>query len=272
VPAQEELDAMRTGILDMGHTCSAYNVALNPAFANFECVVGGMSSVQRIFWFKIGGGNELLAEGLSPFGVTLLSTAASTPEDWGYTTFPLKTLDDVKKLKMRTSGDGGEILARMGAATVNLPGGELYESMQRGVINAFEYAGASDAWAMGFHEVMDYLYVSLSRGPSDFNFFGARTESFNALPDDLKVIVKGMCESEALGFYVYTIPENAIALDKIIDYGVQVEKLPKEIEDELLKVAAEFYDEKAAKEDEYYRRVVTSQREFRRVLELQGIY
>jgi TRAP-type mannitol/chloroaromatic compound transport system substrate-binding protein len=81
-----------------------------------------------------------------------------------------------------------------------------------------------------------------------------------------------MCESEALGYYPYSVVENAVALDKIIDYGVQVEKLPKDIEDELLKVAEEFYDEKMAKEGEYYSRVMTSQREFRRVLELQGIY
>ena len=92
---------------------------------------------------ETGGGNELFTELYEPFGMTWIGDHLWSPEDFAYTSFPLNTIEDIKKLKMRTAGPGGEILARMGASTVFLPGGELYESMQRGVFNAFEYGGAA---------------------------------------------------------------------------------------------------------------------------------
>ena len=97
---------------------------------------------------------------------------------------------------------------------------------------------------MGFQEVMDYLYISLTLSPSDAGGFMARTESWEALPDDLKTIVMYISRGavdELWGYYMVT---NAEAIVKIGEYGVTVEKLPKEIEEAFVSEAEGFFDEK----------------------------
>lgn len=272
VPASEEADALRTGTLDYAYPAGGYNLHLHPAAHFSDAMPGGLSIVQQKYWMEVGGGNELYTELYAPFGITWVSDHLWSPEDFAYTNFPLNTLADVKKLKMRTAGTGGEILTNMGASTIFLPGGELYESMQRGVINAFEYGGAAEAWEMGFQEVIDYLYISLTRAPSDAGCFLARTESFNALPDDLKTIVMGLQRGaidELWGYYLVT---NAAAVQQIRDYGVQVQRLPAEIEDAFRAEANRYFDERAAEEGGLYARIVESMRAFKEVSELQGVY
>jgi TRAP-type mannitol/chloroaromatic compound transport system substrate-binding protein len=262
---------MRTGSLEMGWAAAAYHKHINDAAALFDAVAGGLSSVQRMFWYEVGGGNELAQEMYDPFGVKHLSWVCLPPEDWAYTTFPLETVDDLKKLKMRTAGDGGEILSRMGASTVFMPGGELYEAMQRGVINACEYGGANEGYEIGLHEVYDIVYLSTSRAPSDGNIVGCSMTAFNALPDDLQGIVEYISETVLDDYYANTIIKDAVALQKIKDYGRTVLPLPKEIDDAYLAEAKKFYDEKVATGDDFFGRVLESQREFREYCDLKQI-
>jgi TRAP-type mannitol/chloroaromatic compound transport system substrate-binding protein len=245
---------------------------LNTAGAFFDQMPGGLTNVQLTYWYTAGEGDELGKEMVEPFGGTWLNNWLAAPEDFAYTSFPLETVDDVTKLKMRSAGLGAEVLTEMGASIVFLPGGELYESMQRGVINAFEYGSADNAWDMGFQEVMDYCYISLTRAPSDGGIIVARTEAFEALPDDLKAIVRYVSETVRGVYYESSIVKVAEAMEKIKDYGVQVQPLPKEIEDAFLETAEAYMDEKMAKESPFFRKVVESQRAFKKLCEGQGIY
>jgi TRAP-type mannitol/chloroaromatic compound transport system substrate-binding protein len=271
VPAAEEWDGLRTGSLDIAWTCTMYAKSLNNAGPILAAVSGGLTSIQRMFWFQFGGGLDLAREVFSPHGIHYLGYIALPPEDFAYTKSPLVTLDDVRKMKMRTAGDGGEIMARLGAATVFLPGGELYESMQRGVINSFEYGAPKEGYENGFHEVFKYLYQSPARAPSDENSVAVNTQSFNALPDDLKEIVQRMVLETTDDYYGPTIIGDAQALQKIIDYGDIVGPLPKVIEDAFLAEAEKFYDEQMQKNDELYRKIMQSQREFRKYSVLKGL-
>ena len=271
VPATEEVEGMRTGVIDFSN-CGWYHKSLDPAASLFGQVSGGPSSVQYGFWFESLGGRELSQEGLGRFGITFLEPHLLVPEDWAYTTVSLETVADLKKLKMRTFGEGGEILDRLGASTVFIPGGEVYESAQRGVINAFEYGSASSAWDMGFHEVMDYCYLSLSRAPADMAWYGCRTESYQALPDDLKAILQAACRSEIWTYYAEAVANDALVLQKFRDYGVQVLPLPKVIEDAFLAEAKAFFDEKMKTEGDFYARVLQSLRDAEETCDQLGIY
>ncbi|HUU64703.1 MAG TPA: TRAP transporter substrate-binding protein DctP, partial [Dehalococcoidales bacterium] len=272
VPATEEVDGIRTAAIDLAHTCGGYMLNLNSAAAFFDQMPGGLTNVQLKYWYTAGEGDALGQEMVGPFGATWLNNWLAAPEDFAYTNIPLETLDDIKKLKMRSAGLGAEVLTEMGASIVFLPGGEIYESMQRGVINAFEYGSADNAWDMGFQEVIDYLYVSLTRAPSDGGIIVARTDSFNALPDDLKLIVDLASESGREVYYDSSIVKVAEALQKIKDYGVKVQPLPKEIEDAFLAEAEAYMDKKMATEPPFFKRVVESQRAFKKLCEAQGIY
>jgi len=271
VPATTEVEAMRTGVIDFTNG-GWYHKALDPAASLFGQYCGGLSCIQYGVWYEGLGGRELASEGLSRLGVTFLEYQFMVPEDWAYTTIPLETLADLKKLKMRTWGEGGEILQRLGAATVFMPGGEIYESMQRGVINSFEYGSAWSAWDMGFHEVIKYLYQSYSRAPADTGFYGARTESYQALPDDLKAMLNAACRSEIWTYYFHSVKGDADALKNIADYGVKVLPLPKDIETAFRAEAKKFYDEKMQTEGDFYRRVMQSMRDAKEAMEKVGIY
>jgi TRAP-type mannitol/chloroaromatic compound transport system substrate-binding protein len=274
VPAAEETDGLMTGVLDAATCCGGYAMHLDPAASLFDSMSGGLTSVQLGYWFRTGGGYEFAREMYEQWGIYFAAEMLLCPEDWAYTTVELNTVDDLKKLKMRTAGYGGEILDRLGASTVFLPGGELYESMQRGVINAFEYMAAKTGWEMAFHEVSDYLYLSYTRAPSDGCNYLVNQESLNELPEDLQDVVRYVSENEMTFFYDSMIMEDAAYLEKWRDYGVEVKNLPKEVEDAFIAEAGKFFDDKKAEygADSYFAKIVDSQREFKHLWESAGIH
>jgi TRAP-type mannitol/chloroaromatic compound transport system substrate-binding protein len=219
-----------------------------------------------------GGGNELAQEASSSIGVDYIGLSLHPAELWADTTIPLSTAADIKKLKMRTFGDGGEILARLGASTIFLPGGEIYESMKRGVINACEYGGPDSDYSMGFAEVAKYMYLGTSRAPADNQQFFANPKKWAELPQDLKDIIMRCIESDMYIYYAECIKLDGIAVEKYKAAGVQVARIPKEIEEPFLAEAKKFYDERMTKAGDFYKRVLTSEREWQKACETQGIY
>ncbi len=262
-PASEEVSAMSKGVLDMAQTAHPYSKNLIPAGDVLDGMAGGITSVQAEYWYTVGGGNEICRDLYAPLGVTFLGDYILGPEDWAYTKgVELNTVDDLKKLKMRTSGAGGEILKRLGASTVFLPGPELYDSMKRGVINAFEYGSTSYVPDMSFQEVIDHLYQSYSRAPMDGGFYAAKTTAYNALPADLQKILNITVESLMMWTYRQMVIKDAEALAKVVQYGVKVQPLPKAIEDAFIAEAKKFFDEKSAQVGGGYAKVVDSERKF----------
>lgn len=276
VPATQESDALRTGTLEYAYTANGYNKHLDPAFPLFDQMAGGLSNVQLKYYLEGGGGNELLDEAYAKVDIVHISNHLWSPEDFAYTVkgMELKTLADVKKLKMRTAGIGGEIMTLIGASTVFLPGGELYESAQRGVINAFEYGGASEYWDMKFQEVTANLYISLSRAPSDSGEFQVSKKAWAALPDDLKAIVLWIQRGQIDSLWVQQLQKNGAALEQVKAYGVNVQRLPKEIEDAFITTANKYFDDQAAKygPGSLYARAVKGMRAFKALAEAQGVY
>jgi len=272
VPATEEISGLRQGVMDITYSGPDYANMLIPYSGIYDCMSGGLTNVQLSLYYQGGEGLELVREAFAPFGVYYVGPALGPAEDFAYTTVKLDTVADLNKLKMRSGGDGAEILNRLGAACVFMPAGEIYESMQRGVINAFEYGDASLAWPMGFHEVMDYCYISLCRGNSWCSAFFARTESYEALPEDLKMLIEVAQQAEISRFYAECLNLDGEYLQKMRDYGVQVLPLPKEIEDAFLTEAVEFYDGRIAKYGGLCERSIKSMRAWKELCEAQGVY
>lgn len=272
VPAYEEFDALRKGAIDLSHSANGADpMKVDTAFGLLDQMPGGLTNTQLRYWYTAGEGNKIAKEMYAKYGVTFLSFWLAAPEDFAYTNIPIATAADLKKLKFRAAGPGGQVLSRMGVSVVFMPGGELYESAKRGVINAFEYGSADNAWDMGFHEVIKYLYISYTRAPSDGGYIAARTESWNKLPDDLKMIVQIASESVMDLYYNQSIVKAAEAMEKIRAKGVQVSRLPKEVEDAFVAEATKFFDEQMAKEGTNYSMIVKSMRAWKKVCQDQGI-
>jgi len=260
IPETKELDAVIEGVIDLCYTCPMYNLDKWPAAGLISSRPGGLPGQYLIQWFDYGGGYELMNKMMEGYNVMVMPGFLSPepPEVFLHSKKKIETPDDLKGLKVRTSGDGGEILARMGVSTIFLPGGELYEAMQRGTIDAFEYAGLSTNWSMHFDEIAEYVILSPVRAPSDPHVWFVNKDSWEALPDDLKVLVQNVIARWTQEQQNFESHYDIEALQNFKDAGCIVYNLPKEVEDALSKEAQEFYTEKAAKESPIFGEILDS--------------
>jgi TRAP-type mannitol/chloroaromatic compound transport system substrate-binding protein len=247
-PATKEFDAVESGTLDFAVTCFMYWVDKFPACGMFTMISGGMSPMEAMAWFREGGGSDLADEMIAAYDVVIVRDGGwmGPPEAFLMTNKELKTAKDIDGLKIRGAGDGAEILSRMGAGMVMMAAGEVFESMQRGVIDAFEVASPTLNWDLGLQEAADYLYLSGTRQPYEYNPFIVNPARWNELPDDLKAIVSQVNQAETIRAYDELIRLDLENIAKFEAYGTKVLRVPTVIEDAYLETAKGFYDEKAA--------------------------
>jgi TRAP-type mannitol/chloroaromatic compound transport system substrate-binding protein len=260
VPATKELDAVSEGVLQMAYTCPMYNLDKWKAAGLISSRPGGLPGEALRTWFNYGGGADLMNKMMEGYNIITFPGALSPlpPEVFLHSKKKIEAPEDLKGLKMRCAGDGGEILARMGASVVFLPGGELYEAMQRGTIDAFEYSTLASNWDMHFQEIAKYVILSPSRAPSDPQCFFVNKQAWEELPDDLKQLVQDEIDKWTQAEHEYLTYESIKAIEKFKEFDCEVYKLPKEVETALSAEAEAFYKEKAAKEDPIYAEILDS--------------
>jgi TRAP-type mannitol/chloroaromatic compound transport system substrate-binding protein len=263
VPAYKELDAIHEDVLQMGYTCPMYNLDKWPAAGLISSRPGSLAGEALRSWFDFGGGADLMNKMMEGYNVMTFPGALSPlPQEVFFHSkvgTPWQTSRDSKR---RCMGDGGEILKRLGAATVIIPGGEVYEAMQRGTIDAFEYSTLASNWKMHFNEVADYVYISDSRAPSDPQVFYVNKDAFNKLPADIQAIVKNVIANYTQLQHEYLIAESITALERFKKAGNKVLKVPKEIDDAITAEADKFYSEKSASEKPIFAEIYNSMKAF----------
>lgn len=264
VPAYKEVDAIDQGVLQMGYSAPMYNLDKWPAAGLISSRPGGLPGESLRTWFDYAGGADLLNKMMGDYNVmTFPGALAPLPaEVFFHSKVKLESLADIKGLKARCMGDGGDILKRMGAATVIIPGGQIYEAMQRGTIDAFEYSTLASNWNMHFNEVAPYLYLSPTRAPSDPQVIFVNKDAFNALPDDLKAIVKAVVSHYTQAQHEFLVAEGIKAVDKFKAAGNEVYKVPQDIENALTTEANKFYAEKSKKESPIFAEIYDSMKTF----------
>ncbi|HDK25797.1 MAG TPA: hypothetical protein ENG48_01740, partial [Candidatus Atribacteria bacterium] len=231
-----------------------------PAAGLISSRPGGLPGQYLTQWFDYGGGYQLMNKMMEGYNAMVMPGFLSPEpgEVFLHSKKKIETVADLKGLKIRTSGDGGEILARMGANPIFLPGGELYEAMQRGTIEAFEYAGLSTDWSMHFNEIAKYVIISPVRAPSDPHVWFVNKDSWEALPDDLKVLVQNVIARWTQEQQNFESHNDMDAIQNFRDAGCEVYNLPKEVEDALSREAVAFYKEKAAEESPIFAEILES--------------
>ncbi len=253
IPAETELDAADTGAIAFGLNCPGYWVTHFPAASLFTYVSGGMSPIEFLGWMETGGGTALMDKMVSGMNVHMLPGCGImlTPEIFMSSSKEVTTLDDLQGLKMRAFGDGGEILARMGISMVHFPSVEIYESMQRGVIDAFDHTNPTGNWDGADQEVAHYVYLSGTRQPMEWQNAYVNQDEWDALPADLQLIVENEFKALVLKVYWYFVANDVESTQKFVDYGCQVEFLSDEIEDAYAIESAAFYAEAKSKDPLY---------------------
>lgn len=271
VPAGKEFDGVNDGILDASITTTMNQLNRFKAASLFAQVSGGLTPVQQMFWYWQGGGIDLANEMYAKTNVSFAGMALCRPgEVWVHSKKELKSVKDLSSFKLRTAGEGGEILAKLGVAVVTLSPNEIYESTQRGVIDAFEFAGWNLGYSLGFAEVAKYNYVSASRAPTDPYIMLVNKNSWNKLPKDLQELISTTLKATSADFYAWAIKKEAEALEKWKADGAKVEMLPEDIDQKFSETAKAHYMEKAQK-DEFYAKVLKSIFDFKEICEAQDI-
>jgi len=249
VPAYEVFDAVRQNTVEIGHSWSGYWISKHPALAYFGCIPGGLSPSEQSSWISHGGGQELWEEILDPFGIQPFQAGIVQTEMFGWYRNPLNSVDDLKGLKIRMAGLPNEVLNRMGATAVNIPGGEVLTSFQSGVVDAVEWGGPWMDLAFGFPQIANICYGPGIHSPGSVLEILVNKEQYNLLPDDLKEIIKISASSNSIQSYGEFINRNSISFQKMIkEHNVEFKVLPSEIITEFLKVSREVVLDNAKKD------------------------
>lgn len=240
VPDLEVFDAVSRGTVEMGHGASYYWKGKLPAAQFFTAVPFGMTASQMNGWLHYGGGLELWEELYAPHGVLPLAAGNTGTQMAGWFNREINTIEDLRGLKMRIPGLGGEVLKQVGGAVVTLPGREIYTSFQTGVIDATEWVGPYNDLAFGLHQVAKYYYYPGWQEPGPVMEAIVNKQAFASLPKDLQAIVKTAARAVNQDMLdEYTARNNAALNELVREHGIEVRRLPDEVLRELRLVAEE---------------------------------
>lgn len=263
-PATEEWKAVHTGVLDFGAGGGSYMHAEIHFGTLISQRVGGIPPLEHYVWLDTVG-SDLINKWYVDLGFDMYDVKGAgfhgPPEIFIHLDKELKVPEDLDGLKMRCSGDGGKVLARLGVGAVFMPLGEIFEAMNRGVIDAFECSSPRFDWKMGLNEVGKYIYLSPIRAPTEVYQLLVKRSKFEALPDDLKIIIQDCGRSEAMRYYGQLVAGDAEALQNFRDYGNIVGPLPTPIVEAFVREADAYMDELAAEFPET-KEILESQRAF----------
>jgi TRAP-type mannitol/chloroaromatic compound transport system substrate-binding protein len=230
VPAFEVLDAVGNGVADIGHTASFYWQGKMPAAAFFTTVPFGLTPGEHVAWIDAGGGQALWDELYAPFGVKPFMGGNTGVCMGGWFRREVKSLADVRGLKLRTLGLGGEVYRRLGATPQTTPPAEILVSLQSGVIDGAEFVGPGTDIALGLYRVAPFYYYPGFNKPNGTGECIVSLKAWNALPDELKAIIAHACATEAN----YALAEmerlNAQALAALVnEHKVSLAAFPEDL-------------------------------------------
>ena len=197
VPAFEVLDAVGGGVAEMGHTAAFYWQGKQPAAAYYTTVPFGLTPLEHVAWVDAGGGQTLWDELYAPFGVKPFMGGNTGVCMGGWFRREPKGLDDLKGLKIRSLGLGGEVYRRLGATPQTTPPGEILTSLQSGVLDAAEFVGPGTDIALGLYRVAPFYYGPGFNKPNGTGECLVNLKTWSGLDAATKAIIAHACAAEA---------------------------------------------------------------------------
>jgi TRAP-type mannitol/chloroaromatic compound transport system substrate-binding protein len=250
VPALEVLDAVGQNVAEIGHTAAFYWQGKQPAAAFYTTVPFGLTPNEHVAWVEAGGGQALWDELYAPFGVKPFMGGNTGVCMGGWFRRELKGLDDVKGMKIRALGLGGELFRRLGATPQTTSPGEILTSLQSGVLDAAEFVGPGSDIALGFYRVAPFYYGPGFNKPNGTGECIVSLKAWNALPADLKAVVAHACAAEATFALAEMERLNADALAALTSrHNVQLRSFPGEFVAAARRQAADVLGELAGRSD-----------------------
>ena len=261
VPALGIFDAVSEGKIDAGYSWMGYEQGKIPASALFGATPFGLEPIEYVSWMYFHGGNDLVKELFEPFNVYPIFCGTISPEAAGWFTFPIESVDQFQGLKFRAAGLGGKIMQEMGASVTVLPGGELYQALEKGVLDATEFSLPTVDKQLGFSQVAKFYHLPGWHQPSTSQFLYVNMDSWNKLDDTQKSQIETTCMAGVMYAASRAEALQGAVLNEFTADGVTAVQLPDDVLKALHETANVVLDREAAN-DPMFKKVLDSMRAF----------
>lgn len=247
VPPFSVLPAIQAGTVEIGQSPSFYYFGLDPAFAFGTGIPFGMNSRGLAAWLNHGGGNQLLDEFYRTYNVVGLFAGDTGTHACGWFRREIKTVDDLKGLKIRIAGLAGLVLAEAGAVPQQIPLGDTYPALERGTIDAAKLISPADDEKLGLAKVAPFYYWPSWNDPTGGIHMFINQQKWEELPKTYQAALRASAALAKDAMLTRYDAENARALRRLLSQGAQVRFLPKDIVDKLFEASNKVYGTLAAK-------------------------
>lgn len=251
VPAMQVFDAAQQGTVQISHAASYYFIGKNPALAFDCCVPFGLTSRQQAAWLLEGGGLELMRPLFADFGLTTFPAGNTGSQMGGWFRREIGSAADLKGLRMRIPGLGGEVMSRLGATVQLFAGGEIYPALERGAIDATEWVGPYDDEKLGFHKVARYYYYPGWWEPGPSLSYHVNLDAWGKLPAAYREIFQTAASESATVMQARYDQLNPPALARLLEEGIEMRAFSDDLMRAAREVSFDMLEEQAAKDDTY---------------------
>jgi TRAP-type mannitol/chloroaromatic compound transport system substrate-binding protein len=247
VPGPSALDAVKDGTVECCHTAPYYYFGKDATFAFGTALPFGLNARQQNAWMYHGGGLALMREFYKNYNIINFPSGNTGAQMGGWFRKEIKTVADLKGLKMRIAGLAGRVLAKVGVVPQQISGGDIYPALEKGTIDAAEWVGPYDDEKLGFNKVAKYYYYpGWWEGGPQLDLF-VNIKQWEALPPEYKSVLESACAEANLDMLAKYDAVNPAALRRLVGQGVQLRPFSREILNACYAAANAVYAEEAEK-------------------------
>jgi TRAP-type mannitol/chloroaromatic compound transport system substrate-binding protein len=247
VPAFGTVDALKDGTVEAANTAPYYYFGKDETFALGCAIPFGLNSRQMTAWMMEGNGMKLMRDFYRNYNIVNFPMGNTGAQMGGWFRKEIKSLADFKGLKFRCGGFAGKVVERIGGVPQNIPGGEIYQALEKGTIDAAEWVGPYDDLKLGFYKVAkNYAYPGWWEGGPQLDLH-INSKAWDALSAENKAIVEAASAYAHLDMQAKYDGRNAAALKQLVAGGAKLFPFPKPLMDAAFKEAMALYSELSAK-------------------------
>ena len=251
VPALQAMDAVRDGTVECCHTAPYYYFGKDATFAFATAIPFGMNARQQNAWMYHGGGLELMRDFFKDYNIINFPAGNTGAQMGGWFRKEIKSVADMKGLKMRIGGFAGRVMSKLGLVPQQIAGGEIYPALEKGTLDAAEWVGPYDDEKLGFYKVAKYYYYpGWWEGGPELDLF-VNIKQWEALPPEYKAILESACAEANVDMLAKYDALNPAALKRLVGNKVQLRAFSRDIMTACYKAAIEVYDEESAKNPKF---------------------
>lgn len=243
VGAFDSFDEVASGNAQAYHAADYYWKGKHPGWGYFTAVPFGFTYTEMNAWIRFGGGQELWDELAADFGLKCVMSGNTGCQMGGWFRKEINSADDFKGLKMRMPGLGGDVIAKLGGSPVSIPGGQIYENLVSGAIDATEWVGPWNDSFMKFYEAAKYYYYPGFHEPGSMLALGMNKKFWDGLSKNEQVIIESAAGMENDMMMAEFNMKSGSALTKLIkEQGVQLRQFSDDVYDSFFEASEEVFE------------------------------